>query len=74
MKYLMMMMMINKNNSNNNRVAPELRRLGAGFPARRPKFYHRSGHVKFVVDKVAPERLFSEYFGFPCQFSFHQLL
>jgi hypothetical protein len=27
-----------------------------------------------VVDKVALEQVFSEYFGFPCQFSFHQLL
>jgi hypothetical protein len=28
----------------------------------------------FVVDKVAPGQVFSEYFGFPCQISFHQLL
>jgi hypothetical protein len=28
----------------------------------------------FVVDKVALEQVFSEYFGFPCQFSFHRLL
>jgi hypothetical protein len=28
----------------------------------------------FVVDKVALERVFSEYFGFPCQSSFHQIL
>jgi hypothetical protein len=27
----------------------------------------------FVVDKVALGRVFSEYFGFPCQFAFHQL-
>jgi hypothetical protein len=27
----------------------------------------------FVVDKVALGQVFSEYFGFPCQFSFHQL-
>jgi hypothetical protein len=26
----------------------------------------------FVVDKVALGQVFSEYFGFPCQFSFHQ--
>jgi hypothetical protein len=32
------------------------------------------GHVGFVVDKVALEQVFSEYFGFPCQSSFHQLL
>jgi hypothetical protein len=28
----------------------------------------------FVVDKVALGQDFSEYFGFPCQSSFHQLL
>jgi hypothetical protein len=28
----------------------------------------------FLVDKVALGKLFSEYFGFPCQFSFHRLL
>jgi hypothetical protein len=27
--------------------------------------------VGFVVDKVALGQGFSEYFGFPCQFSFH---
>jgi hypothetical protein len=30
--------------------------------------------VGFVVDKVALVQVFSEYFGFPCQSSFHQLL
>jgi hypothetical protein len=30
--------------------------------------------VEFVVGKVALGQLFSEYFGFPCQSSFHQLL
>jgi hypothetical protein len=30
-------------------------------------------HVGFVVDKAALEQVFSEYFGFPCQFSFHLL-
>jgi hypothetical protein len=30
--------------------------------------------VEFVVDKVALGQVLSEYFGFPCQFSFHQLL
>jgi hypothetical protein len=29
------------------------------------------GYVGFVVDKVALMQVFSEYFGFPCQFSFH---
>jgi hypothetical protein len=27
----------------------------------------------FVIDKVALGQFFSEYFGFPCQFSFHRL-
>jgi hypothetical protein len=28
-------------------------------------------HVGFVVDKVGLGQVFSEYFGFPCQSSFH---
>jgi hypothetical protein len=27
--------------------------------------------VEFVVDKVALGQVFSKYFGFPCQSSFH---
>jgi hypothetical protein len=30
--------------------------------------------VGFVVDKVALGQVFSEYFGFPYQSSFHQIL
>jgi hypothetical protein len=30
--------------------------------------------VGFVVDKVALGQVFSEYFGFPCQSSFQQIL
>jgi hypothetical protein len=30
--------------------------------------------VGFVVDKVELGQVFIEYFGFPCQFSFHRLL
>jgi hypothetical protein len=30
--------------------------------------------VGFVVDKVELGQVFSQYFGFPCQFEFHQLL
>jgi hypothetical protein len=30
--------------------------------------------VGFVVDKVALGQVFSEYFGFPCQSTFQQLL
>jgi hypothetical protein len=33
-----------------------------------------TGHVGFMMDKVALEQGFSECFGFPCQFSFHRLL
>jgi hypothetical protein len=50
-----------------------LRRLVAGFPPRRLGFGPRSSQVGFVVDKVALGQVFSEYFGFPCQFSFHRL-
>jgi hypothetical protein len=31
-------------------------------------------HGAFVVDKAALGQVFSEYFGFPCQSSFHQFL
>jgi hypothetical protein len=34
----------------------------------------RFAHVGFVVDRVALGQVFSEYFGFPCQYLFHQLL
>jgi hypothetical protein len=37
-------------------------------------FEPRSGHVGFMVDKVAVGQVFSKYFHFPCQFSFHRLL
>jgi hypothetical protein len=30
--------------------------------------------VGFVVDEVALGQVFSEYFGFSCQSSFHQIL
>jgi hypothetical protein len=55
-------------------AVPYLRRLDAGVPARRPGFNPMSGHVGFVVDKVVLRQVFSEYFGIPCQFSFHLLL
>jgi hypothetical protein len=41
---------------------------------RRPGFEPRSSHVGFVVDKVGLRQVFSEFFCFPCQFSFHRLL
>jgi hypothetical protein len=56
------------------RDVPQLRRLVASFPPRRPGFEHRSVHVEFMVDKVALGHVFSEYFDLPCQFSFHRLL
>jgi hypothetical protein len=54
--------------------APQLRRLFAGFPPRRPGFEPRSGHVGLLVDELPLGQIFSEYFGFPCKFSFHRLL
>jgi hypothetical protein len=56
------------------RAVPQLKRLVAGFPPQRPGFEPGSGHVGFGVDKVALGQVFSEYFGFPCQSSFHQFL
>jgi hypothetical protein len=44
------------------------------FQPRRPGFEPRSGHVASVVDKVALGQVFSEYFGFLYQSSFHRLL
>jgi hypothetical protein len=49
-------------------------KLVAVFPPRRPRFDPRSFYVGFVVDKVALGKVFSEYFGFPSQFSLHRLL
>jgi hypothetical protein len=34
----------------------------------------RVWQVGFMVDKVAMEQVFSDYFDFPCQSSFQQLL
>jgi hypothetical protein len=51
-----------------------LRRLVAGFPSRQHGFDPRWSHVGFVVDKVALGQVASKYFGFPCQFSFYQIL
>jgi hypothetical protein len=36
--------------------------LVTGFPQQQPV----SGHVQFVVDKVALGQVFSKYFGFSC--------
>jgi hypothetical protein len=56
------------------RFEGKLRRLVAGFPPQRTGLDARSGHVEFVVDEVTLGQVFSEYFNFPCQFSFHRLL
>jgi hypothetical protein len=48
--------------------------LVAGFKLQKPSFDPRSGHVRSVVNKVALGQVFSEYFGFPCQFFYHQML
>jgi hypothetical protein len=44
-----------------------------GVPLRRLRFDPWSVHVVLVVDKVALGEVFSEYLGFPYQFSFHHL-
>jgi hypothetical protein len=54
-------------------AVPQLKRLAAGFPPRRPGF--ASGqHVDFVVDKAVLGQVFSDNFCFPCQSTFHQFL
>jgi hypothetical protein len=50
-----------------------LRPLVASSPPRQPGFDPKSGHVEFV-DKMVLGQASSEYFRFPCQFSFHQML
>jgi hypothetical protein len=51
----------------------KLRQLVSRFPLQRPGSI--PGQVmKFVVDKEALGQVYSEYFGFPCQFSFCQIL
>jgi hypothetical protein len=52
---------------------PELKRLVASFPPQQPGFDPGSGQVGFFVDKVALRQVFSEYFGFPYQSTFHQI-
>jgi hypothetical protein len=48
--------------------------LVTGFSMWWPGFEPGSGHVGFVVKKMVLGQVFSEYFGFPCQPSVHQLL
>jgi hypothetical protein len=56
------------------KALPWLKLLVASFPLRWLRLEPRSYHVGFVVDKGAQGHIFSEYFYFPCQFSFHRLL
>jgi hypothetical protein len=44
------------------------------LPAAAARVRVRAEHVGFVVDKAALGQVFSEYFGLPCQSSFHQFL
>jgi hypothetical protein len=48
--------------------------VSRGFSPLSARVRPLSGHVGIVVDKVALGQVFSEYFCFPCQFSFHRLL
>jgi hypothetical protein len=41
---------------------------------RRSRFDPWSDHVGFVVDKLVPELVFSENYGFSCLLSFHRML
>jgi hypothetical protein len=56
------------------RVLSGRRAIAQAVRRRLPGFELRSGRVEFVVDKVAMGQVFSGYFGFSCQFSFHRLL
>jgi hypothetical protein len=46
------------------KAVPQLMLLVAGSPQRGPGFEPGSGHVGFVVDKVALGKRLSEYYGF----------
>jgi hypothetical protein len=43
-------------------------------PSMAARLRFQTEHVGFVVDKMALEQVFSEYFRVPCQSSFHQFL
>jgi hypothetical protein len=48
-------------------AVPQLRRVVAGFPPRRPGFEPGSSHVGSVEDRMALGQVLSEDFAFPCQ-------
>jgi hypothetical protein len=55
-------------------IYEQLRRLVASLPLGRPEFNPKADNVGSVVESVALGQVFSQYFGFPCHFSFHRLL
>jgi hypothetical protein len=55
-------------------TVPWLRPIVACFSPWRPGFKPRSLYMGFMMNKVALGQVFSEYFGIPCQFSFHYML
>jgi hypothetical protein len=48
--------------------------VSSWLPTAEARVRVRAEHVGFVVDKTALWQVFSEYFGFSCQSSFHQIL
>jgi hypothetical protein len=44
------------------------------LPTAAARVRFRAEHVSFLMDKLALGRVFSEFFGFPRQSSFHQFL
>jgi hypothetical protein len=44
------------------------------LPTKVARVRARSCHVGFAVDKLALRQVLSEYFFFPCQSFFHQIL
>jgi hypothetical protein len=44
------------------------------LPTAAARVQARVSQVGYVVDKIALGQVFPEYLGFPCQFSFHQIL
>jgi hypothetical protein len=79
----------NNNNNNNNNfqtsydvntvgwwkiLHAERQGLGRWLPTAAARVRARSGHLGFVVDIVVLGQVLCEYFGFPCQSSFHQIL
>jgi hypothetical protein len=52
---------------------PIAQAVGRWLPTAAARFRAQVWQVGFVVDKVALGQVFSEYFGFPCQSSCHQI-